>query len=92
MKYTVYGIHFEQPDKIYIGMAYRYGLRQRNHIWMMKNGKHSNELVQMLYNNYGIPTFIIFDEVDTRDEAIALEKEYIRECGDSSLNLNNFKG
>ena len=50
---TVYAIQHNKTKRIYIGSSDRLVWRINDHLKKLRNGKHSNELMQKDYNEYG---------------------------------------
>ena len=45
----------------YVGSSNNLGLRRRDHLTLLRNGHHKNEIVQRCFNKYGIFEFVILE-------------------------------
>lgn len=54
------------PSKIYVGSSFDLIGRFRNHLWLMRNNKHKNTLLQRSFNKYGELDFV-FDIIEEGD-------------------------
>ena len=53
----IYGIRNKKTKRIYIGRSKNVEERIRNHLYALRNGKHSNELMQKDFDAYGEKSF-----------------------------------
>ena len=53
----IYGIRNKKTKRIYIGRSKNVEERIRNHLYAVRNGKHSNELMQKDFDAYGEKSF-----------------------------------
>lgn len=61
----IYSLYWEQQDFIYIGQSQNIETRAKEHLNMLKRGKHTNYKVQNAYNLYGTPKHFIIEECST---------------------------
>lgn len=77
---AIYKISCTETEKIYIGETINVSQRIQKHFSLLRKNKHSNPILQNIFNKYGEKTFIvdILEYVDTKDELELkkLEKKY----------------
>ncbi len=73
----IYIITIKNSIKVYIGESINVKNRLKNHLRKLRNQKHTNPILQNLYNKYGEDAldFNILEYLDTKDKKILKEKE-----------------
>lgn len=92
---AIYKIEVEGSDKIYIGETVNVSQRIQKHFSFLRKGKHSNPILQNLFNKYGEEKFIvsILEYIDTKDKITLknLEIQYQKEIKNCiSMDSNEF--
>lgn len=76
----IYKISCSETDKIYIGETVDLGRRITKHFSLLRSNKHSNPVLQNIYNKYGENTFIVevLEYLETIDdvELKTIEQQY----------------
>lgn len=74
----IYKIEQISTGKVYIGMTSDYKRRKSNHLWRLRNQKHSSILLQRAFNKYGESdfSFTILEEVNDDIERQSREEFY----------------
>ncbi len=75
----IYCIKNTINDEFYIGSSYHIYKRRNRHFSELKNNKHKNYKLQMLYNLYGKESFIfsIIEVVKVKENLVEREQYYI---------------
>ncbi len=78
----IYKISCDQTDKVYIGETINLSQRIQKHFSMLRKGKHSNPILQNIFNKYGEESLevSVLQYLETTDELIlkTLEQEWQR--------------
>lgn len=80
----IYKISCTQTDKIYIGESVDISARIQKHFSLLRKNKHSNPILQNIYNKYGEETFIVDvleytmdkDDVFLKELELKYQKQY----------------
>lgn len=76
----IYKISCTESDKVYVGESVDISRRMQKHFSLLRHNKHSNPILQNVFNKYGEETFIVevLEYTDFSDELSLkkLEKEY----------------
>lgn len=88
MNYVVYFIVCLENNKVYVGRSQEYEKRFRAHKNMLRRNMHNNMKLQEDWNKYGEDSFEfrIIHTVNTIDDSIKIEQQYI---DDKTLNKYN---
>lgn len=88
----VYKIEQISTGKVYIGMTSDYKRRRTNHLWRLRNQKHSSVLLQRAFNKYGEEDFVfsIVEEIVCPVERQYKESVYFKkyDCRDPKKGFN----
>jgi group I intron endonuclease len=78
---VIYKIQQISTGKVYIGMTSDYKRRRTNHLWRLRNKKHSSILLQRAFDKYGEDdfSFNIIEEVVCPVERQYKEEVYFKE-------------
>lgn len=86
MTIGIYALYWEEQDLIYIGLSQDIEGRYKEHLYNLRECKHTNYKVQNTYNLHGIPTLFIVEKCPLyklNDKEVYWTKEF------DSLNSNN---
>ena len=89
----IYKITCEDSDKIYIGESVNISQRIQKHFSLLRHNKHSNPILQNVFNKHGEEKFhvwiIEYTKFDDELKLKKLEQKYQKECPDCiSLDSN----
>ncbi len=87
MTVGIYALYWEEQDLIYIGQSQNIEARYREHLYKMKNTKHTNYKVQNTFDLYGEPILQILQECSI-ENCNELEIYYTREFDSINNGLN----
>lgn len=73
----IYKISCKHSDKVYIGETINLVQRMYKHFSRLRNNKHSNPVLQNIFNKYGEDSFVVevLEYIDTKDELLLKTKE-----------------
>lgn len=55
----IYKISCTETDKVYIGESVDISQRMQKHFSLLRKNKHSNPILQNIFNKYGESTFVV---------------------------------
>ena len=89
--YYVYKIENKLNGKSYIGITCDIKRRLRQHLWALRNNRHSNSKLQRAFNKYGENNFSmsVIEEIDCDFDYIARREIYFISVFDSCNNGYN---
>lgn len=80
----IYKISCTETDKVYIGESVNISRRMQKHFSLLRHNKHSNPILQNIFNKYSEETFIVevleYTEFSDELELKILEQKYQKEC------------
>lgn len=83
----IYSLYWEEQDLIYIGQSQNIENRFKEHLYKLKNNKHTNYKVQNAYDLYGVPILNIL-EICSIEQLNNLEVFYTDEFNSINEGLN----
>lgn len=87
MTIGIYALYWGVQDLIYIGQSQNIEARYKEHLYKMKNNKHTNYKVQNAFNLYGQPVLQIIEECSI-ERCNELEVYYTEEFDSINKGLN----
>lgn len=88
---VIYLISWTNNPYFYVGQAQNFNRRKAQHLYEIKNQKHSNSKLQNVYNKYGEPQFQILEYCEV-EELNTIEQWYLNEFigKENCLNIASF--
>ena len=84
----IYALYWEDQDKIYIGQSQNLHTRSNAHFSLLKRNRHTNSKLQQTYNKYGMPSYLILEEVQDLDNITNREVYWVNEFDAIKQGLN----
>lgn len=87
MTIGIYLLSFKDKNEVYVGQSIDIERRFKQHIWELKDNKHTNYRLQDYYNLYGIPDLSIL-EICSIDDLYVKEQSWTEEFDSVNSGLN----
>lgn len=87
MTIGIYLLSFKDNNEVYVGQSIGIERRFKQHIWELKDNKHTNYRLQDYYNLYGIPDLSIL-EICSIDDLYVKEQSWTEEFDSVNSGLN----